>query len=136
MKKYLYIISIAFFAVMLASCATTKQYPGPIQPSSNIARLDLNIIHYVFINKIDGKGRGLGPMSFIELEPGKHTLVAQCVKQQYFTLNDVANPVLLTFTVEAGNHYQLLGKQISRFYWEVWIANIETGEVISTMVVR
>ena len=130
------IIAALVLATSLLNACATSAYRSPsakIQPVSQLAVLEYNGTFGgggVNIVKVDGKHRGIGLIRRYELAPGERSL--KILLNIYATISE---PIVLTFTAEAGQIYELKyeikphGDKDGT--WRVWIENKQTGQSVA-----
>ncbi|MGH8242831.1 MAG: hypothetical protein ACRETY_05705 [Steroidobacteraceae bacterium] len=102
-------------AALLAGCATERAYEGPRLPAEEraIVRADpvvsAGLPVQVRIRKADGRDIGLSA-SNVELPPGRHTLVVDCLVAE----TDALRRFTLETELAAGGRYRLVANATAR----------------------
>lgn len=134
------VFTITVLLVLLASCASTKQYEGPTRPPEEIAILEnTTMTGPVVINQINGNFRGVGIVKQFEFVPGTITLMVT------YNPADKPNPgkidlecdtsyVPVSFSAEAGRRYKI-GYELEQAQWKVWVLDVESKKIVSDKVV-
>ena len=106
---------VAAIATALAGCATERAYDGPRLPAEQraIVRADpvvsAGLPVQVRIRKADGRDVGLSA-SNVELPPGRHTLVVDCLVAE----TDALRRFTLETELTAGGRYRLVANATAR----------------------
>jgi hypothetical protein len=138
---------LAWCCFILAGCETVvRMYPGPAQPSSEVAVLQLGPDVGIF--SIDSRSFDVEQIKDIELLPGTHA-----VKAVYLKLPDERevegdplsivgairseSPLYLVFEAVAGGKYRLIGsleEKLVSTQGKVEIRDMVTGQTVASVI--